>query len=195
MKKKIAILTSGKSRGSNFAAIAEFLHNKSIPVEIAFIVVTRKNAPVIQKAEQYGIKAIFISTKEMPAFEKKLLLLCTKHGVDLIALAGFLKKLSSSFIESFGKPVLNIHPALLPAYGGHGMYGQKVHEAVFNNRDKISGVTVHYINEEYDAGKIIVQEKVSIEDCQSPDEIAQKVLKLEHKIYAPAICKVLGVGY
>jgi len=191
MKNRIAIVTSGKSRGSNFSAIVEYFKKEKVFVDIAFIVVTEEDAPVIEKAAEYGINIFFIPYESMAVFETSLLLACNDKGVELIALAGFMKKLSSKFIRVFSKPIINVHPALLPKYGGKGMYGARVHKAVFEAGEKYSGVTIHYVNDEYDAGTIIAQEKVSIEDCISPEEIAERVLKLEHQLYAPTIFKVL----
>lgn len=191
MKHRIAVITSGKSRGSNFTAIADYFAENRVPVEISFIVVTRKTAPVIDKAKQRNIEPIYLSARDMTAFEQRLLEHCRSRMIDLIALAGFLKKLSPVFINTFGKPILNIHPALLPRYGGKGMYGANVHKAVYQSGDSFSGATIHYVNEAYDEGKILAQKKVDISACQSPEEIAQKVLRIEHQLYAPAIIKAL----
>ncbi len=191
MIKKIAVLTSGISRGSNFTAIADYFSHNNIPIEIGFIVITRKSAPVIDKAEQRNIESVHISTKDMDVFEQTLLKHCMRKKIALIALAGFLKKLSPGFISTFDKPILNIHPALLPNYGGKGMYGLSVHQAVYQAGDQYSGATIHYVNESYDEGDILAQKTVDISDCLSAEEIAQKVLKIEHRIYAPAIIKAL----
>ncbi len=113
--------------------------------------------------------------------------LCQTENIDLIALAGYMKLLSASFLENIGLPVLNIHPALLPKYGGPGMYGIRVHAAVFAAGEKISGATVHLVDPLYDHGKIIAQEQLDISDCPSAEVIAARVLAVEHRIYAPAI--------
>jgi len=191
MNYKIAVLTSALSRGSNLVAIYNWFKEKGLPVVIDFVVVTHRKAPVIERCEGFGLEHIFISTKEMNEFESKLLSLVTEREIDLIVLAGFLKQLSAELLNKLPCPVLNIHPALLPKYGGKGMYGSKVHEAVFNSKDSESGATVHYVNEHYDEGHIVSQKRVGIEDCKSAEEIAQKVLKIEHQTYAPAIWEVL----
>lgn len=192
MTNRIAVITSGKSRGSNFSAIVEYFRKEKILIEVAFVVVTHQDAPVILKAQEYGIDVLHLSNKNMKLFETGLLFACKDQRVELIALAGFLKKISLDFIRIFSKPILNIHPALLPKYGGKGMYGERVHQAVYDAGDKYSGVTIHYINDQYDEGQIITQEMVNIEDCESPQEIAAKVLKLEHRLYAPTIFNVLS---
>ena len=187
---RIAVLTSGHSRGSNFVAIYNWLQKEKLPVKIVFVTVSNLQAQIIEKCQELGVKYLHLPTKDMTQFEYELLNFLDAYQVDLIALAGFLKKLSPLFIHQFDKPILNIHPALLPKYGGKGMYGISVHQKVFHNKEKESGATVHLVDENYDAGKIISQTKIDITDCTSPEEIAQRVLKIEHKIYGPAIWKV-----
>ena len=189
--KKIAVLTSGNSRGSNFQAIADNI-NKS-EINISFVVVTSRKAPIIEKCEAMSISWKFISAKKLAAFESELLDQINEHEIDLIVLAGFMRQISEDFISRCGIPILNIHPALLPEYGGKGMYGSNVHKAVFENKEKLSGATVHYVNENYDEGKIVLQESVDISECRGADEIAKKVLRIEHSLYYRAIEKVLGV--
>lgn len=133
-----------------------------------------------------------LDPKITESFEARLLELCRAEGIDLIALAGFMKLLSRNFLEELGLPVLNIHPALLPDHGGSGMYGIRVHEAVFAAGARVSGATVHLIDPIYDHGRIIAQEQVDISDCRSPEEIAVRVLAVEHRIYAPAIHAILS---
>ncbi len=191
--KKIAILTSGMSRGSNFCAIHNWLASRNLPVQIGFVTVSCSAAPIVEKCQELGIDFYHLSTRDMERFECTLLELLQQHNIKLIALAGFLKKLSPEFIRKCGIPILNIHPALLPRYGGQGMYGYRVHQAVFEAKEKESGVTVHFVNEDYDAGKIIVQKQVKIDDCRSPEEIAKRVLQLEHQVYVQAICATLHV--
>ncbi len=190
-KRNIAILSSGKSRGSNFIAIVDYYKRENLPVNVAFLVVNNEAAPVIDKAKKLGVKVLVLSTKNMDRFENILLKACNEYKIELIALTGFLKKLSPNFIANFNNPVLNIHPALLPKYGGRGMYGLKVHQSVFEAQDNISGVTIHYVNDEYDTGEVITQKTIDISNCQSPEEVSQKVLKLEHEMYPPTIYKVL----
>jgi len=150
------------------------------------------NAPVVQLCDKLNIPCYILAPRKDKDFENRLLELCQQEKIDLIALAGFMNLLSSSFLEKVGIPVLNIHPALLPKYGGKMMYGMNVHKAVFESGDKVSGVTVHLVDNQYDNGPIIAQIKVDISDCKSPEEIAAKVLEMEHQIYAPAIYKFLN---
>lgn len=149
-------------------------------------------APVVRLCAELHIPCHILNPRCQEAFEARLLELCREGRIDLIALAGFMKLLSSAFLDQAGIPVLNIHPALLPQYGGAGMYGLRVHEAVFAAEERFSGATVHLVDPLYDHGKIIAQEKVDISDCPSPEAIAARVLEAEHQIYAPAILSYLS---
>ncbi len=191
MKKyKIAVLCSGLSRGSNFVSLVESFFAKDFPVEVAFVVVTRKNAPIRDKCTHMGIDDLVLRIKD-PDFYDKILAHLESENIDLVALAGFIKKIPASFIKACPCPILNIHPALLPLHGGVGMYGMHVHNAVLASGERLSGATVHYANESYDEGDIVLQETINISMCKTAQEISQKVLAVEHRIYAPAIWKVL----
>ena len=127
-----------------------------------------------------GKKENFIKNDELINFLKKL-------NPDLVVLAGYLKLIPSDVVNFYKNKIINIHPALLPAFGGDGMYGMNVHRAVFNSSAKVSGATVHFVNEIYDSGKIIAQKCVDISGAKSPEEIAEEVLKIEHKILPEVI--------
>ncbi len=191
MGARIAILTSGSSRGSNFEAIYQYFQKQRLPVEIAFVTVNRKDAPIRERCKRLGVSCHHIPTQDYCQFEHKLGVYVEAQEIDLIVLAGFMRKLSPDFIRNAGCPIVNIHPALLPKYGGKGMFGMKVHEAVFQSGDTMSGASVHYVNEQYDAGKIIAQKSVSVRTCKSPQEIAKKVLRIEHALYPKVIWQVL----
>ncbi|HEX2981902.1 MAG TPA: formyltransferase family protein, partial [Ignavibacteriales bacterium] len=120
---------------------------------------------------------------ELPSILQKL-------NIDLITLAGYLKKIPDEICSLYTNRMINIHPALLPAFGGKGMYGMNVHKAVFDSSAKVSGATVHFVNEVYDSGAIIMQKCVDISGVTSPEEIAEKVLKVEHEIFPAAILKL-----
>ncbi|MCB5250428.1 MAG: formyltransferase family protein [Candidatus Cloacimonadales bacterium] len=186
---KIAVLTSGHSRGSNFRAIFNYIKDKNLPIVVDFVLITDSSAPIRAFCEQMGIDIIYYDGQMK--INDFLLDIFANKSIDLIVLAGFMRKLSKRFIETVRIPVINIHPALLPKYGGKGMYGNKVHCAVFESGDQCSGATVHHVSCEYDQGQIILQEEVDILDCQSAEEIAQKVLQIEHRIYGKAIEKLL----
>lgn len=151
----------------------------------------RMDTPVKDLCLELGLRYEYASSKDMRLYEAQLLRLVEYHRVELIALAGFLKLLSSDLLDRLAMPVLNIHPALIPKHCGKGMYGMKVHQAVFAAGEKFSGATVHIVDPVYDHGRIVIQKQTDISDCTSPEEIAARVLSLEHSIYAPAIMQIL----
>lgn len=173
--KKIIIFASGS--GSNAEKIIQhFLHNKQICVAAVFS--NKADAGVLQRAERFNIPSIVFNRAEMTDGTLKNIL--TKFEPDLLVLAGFLLKFPDELVELYAGRILNIHPALLPNYGGKGMYGMHVHQAVLNNKEKFTGITIHQVNEFYDEGAIVFQSSVNIESCQNAEEIAAKVHELEH---------------
>ena len=192
---KIIILTSGKSRGSNFVAIANHIEKKKLPIDIVKVIVTSKTAPVIERCQQLAIQHQFISCLDISAYQAKLTELISTNSIDLIVLAGFMKLLTADFINSINIPILNIHPALLPKHGGKGMYGMNVHNAVFQARDKFSGITIHQVNSDYDRGEVVFRKKIRVHRSKSSEIIAKKVLKQEHKNYGRVIYKFLQEYY
>jgi formyltetrahydrofolate-dependent phosphoribosylglycinamide formyltransferase len=181
---RIAVFVSG--RGSNLKAILDspFLKNK---IQVVAVLSDKENCPAFEIAREHSIdtynigkKENFIRNDELKEFLKKL-------NPDLVVLAGYLKLIPSDVVKNFTNKIINIHPALLPAFGGDGMYGMNVHRAVFNSSAKVSGATVHFVNEIYDSGKIIAQKCVDISGTKSPEEIAEAVLKVEHKILPEVI--------
>lgn len=181
--RKIALFASGG--GSNAEVIITHFEHSDL-VDISVIITDNPKAYVLERARQHGIAAEVI-TRSILRDEKALLPLLDKYEIDFIVLAGFLKLIPAFLIETFPKAIVNIHPALLPAYGGKGMYGKHVHQAVYDNNEKESGMTIHYVNEEYDEGHIIFQAKVALLPTDTPESIAQKVLALEHTHYAEVI--------
>jgi len=188
----IAFLTSGKSRGSNFEAVMTYLQTCNVPIAVKFLIITRADAPIIHRAEKFGVKYILLDRKQ--TFEQELLELLKENNVHLIVLAGFMRKLSEDFLQEYTGDIINIHPALLPKFGGRGMFGMRVHEKVFRANEKFSGASVHYVNERYDEGEIIAQRKIPIDHCTSAEEIAREVLKIEHQLY-PEVIERLALEY
>lgn len=185
---KIAVFVSG--RGSNLNAILNSPLCKD-EIEVHFVVSDKANPPAFEIAQEHGIKTYSLSKSEKMnsvSFEElgKIFL---DTGIELIVLAGFLKLVPESFINHFEKKIINIHPALLPKYGGKGMYGMNVHKAVFNSGDKISGATVHFVNSHYDEGSIIQSETVDISGARNPEEVAALVLKAEHSLLPIVVSK------
>lgn len=184
--KNIVIFASGS--GSNAETIIKhFQHHPKVCVTGIFT--NKADAGVIERAKKYNIPSEVFSKATFS--EESFLEIIKKYNPDLIVLAGFLLKVPDYLIKAFSDKIVNIHPALLPKYGGKGMYGINVHRAVFENKETESGMTIHFVNEHYDEGNIIFQENVSVTDCNSPEEIATKVLTLEHKNYPVVIENLL----
>jgi len=183
--KKIVLFASGN--GSNAEKI--ILHFKKTSLaNVVTIFTNNPDAKVLEKAKNHQIETVIFTKTELN--DDFVLQKLQKIDPDLIVLAGFLLKFPESIINQFPNKVINIHPALLPKYGGKGMYGINVHKAVLENNDKETGITIHYVNQHYDEGEYISQHKVSIDKCTSAEEIANKVHQLEHE-YFPTIIEQL----
>lgn len=183
--KKIVLFASGT--GSNAEKI--LLHfKKSSLAKVVAIFSNNPNAKVLEIAEAHDIKSLIFNKQELN--EGAVLEELKIIQPSIVVLAGFLWKFPEVIISQFPDKIINIHPALLPKYGGKGMYGSHVHKAVLENRDKETGITIHYVNENYDEGAFIFQKSVRIEKCKTPEEIAKKVHKLEH-VYFPSIIEEL----
>ncbi len=186
--KRLAVFASG--RGSNFQAILKQIQQGIIPATIGLCVTNNPNAGVIQIARENEIPVKICSPKDYPdskSFNDDILSALIVSKIEYIILAGYLKLIGMQIVDRFSNKIINIHPALLPSFGGKGMYGHHVHDAVFDRGVKFSGATVHLVNNEYDAGPIVLQKVVSIEDAKSPEEIAERVLKIEHEIFPQAV--------
>jgi phosphoribosylglycinamide formyltransferase-1 len=196
----IAIFASGA--GSNARKIIEHFENKtagssingleskSTAIKISLIVCNVPGAGVLEIAEEKGIPSLMINKTEFAVngYVESL----KNAGIDFIVLAGFLWKVPEVLVKAYPKAIINIHPALLPKYGGKGMYGARVHEAVITAGEKESGITIHWINEHYDEGAIIFQAKCSIDASDTPTSLANKIHALEHAHFATTIEKLLG---
>ena len=183
-KKNTAVLISG--RGSNLRSLVKYSKTKKSLIRIILVVSNNFSAKGLDYANKSKINSVFIKDSNKKSFEDRLLKLLKKNNVDLICLAGFMKILSGSFIRKFNKPILNIHPSLLPKYKG-----LNTHNKAIQNKDKYSGATVHIVNEKLDSGKIIIQKKVKILKTETIKSLQKKVLKIEHKIYPKAIIRFL----
>ena len=188
--KKLVIMASGS--GSNFQAIINSVENSEIKAKIAGLIVNKDNAGAIKRAELHNIPYRIIHTSDYQSFADQLSEQLENWNPDLIILAGFLKKIPDQIVKSFSGRIINIHPSLLPKYGGKGFYGKHVHEAVLNSGDSKSGCTVHYVNEKYDDGDIIAQKTVEVKPDDTPETLAKRVLKEEHKLLPAVIKKILN---
>jgi len=185
--KKLAIFASGG--GSNAQKIHEFFQNDP-NFEIKIVLVNNENAGIIEKAKSWNIPVKIITRNSFYKSSEVVNQLLDQE-IDLVVLAGFLWLIPESLLKEFPNKILNIHPALLPKYGGKGMYGINVHKAVFDAKEKESGITIHTIDEAYDKGDFIYQESVNIEDCLNPQDISNSILKLEHNNFARVIKEFL----
>jgi len=186
MQRNIAIFASGS--GSNAENIIEQLEGKS-GLHFPFILTNKSDAYVLERAKKLGIPGHYFPKSVFDEGEK-LVTFLQEHHIDGIVLAGFLLKISSPLLDAYPNKIINIHPALLPRYGGKGMYGHHVHEAVKNAGETESGITIHYVNELYDAGDIIFQAKCALLPTDSPEEIAAKVHALEYAHFPRVIQEV-----
>jgi len=185
---RLAILASG--RGSNFEAILNNIKKGNLAASIQVVISDRAGAGALNIARDNGIAAVHLSKKQFPdqqAFDQQFLSVLERFQVNFIVLAGYLKMLSPVIVRKYKNRILNIHPALLPSFGGKGMYGIHVHEAVLDYGCKVSGVTVHLVDEQYDTGPPVLQRCVPVEDDDTPETLAQRVLKVEHQIYTEAL--------
>lgn len=183
-----AIFASGE--GTNAENL--FQHFASDPrIKIKLVVTNRADAGVIARAERYKKNVQIISKTTLLNYSEKFIEFLQVEKIDLIILAGFLIKMPDAFIKAFPNRIINIHPSLLPKYGGKGMYGMHVHEAVIANHEKESGITIHYVNEHYDEGEIILQAKCMVEAGDTPDTLSKKIRLLEFEYLPKAVEKFL----
>jgi len=185
---RIACFASG--RGSNFRNIYQHIKAGYLSARIVLFVTNNSSAPALSYAMEQDIPSQILSEKstpDFPTYVNQMLALLQSKEVEWIVLAGYMKKIPEPVVAAYRYRIVNIHPALLPFFGGKGMYGMRVHEAVFQSGMQVSGVTVHFVTEAYDEGPIIYQEAVSIRECRSPLEVAKKVLDVEHRVYPQAL--------
>ena len=186
-KKRIAIFASGS--GSNAQRIFEFFKDSEVG-EVVCVLSNKPDAYVLQRSRLFNISTFVFSRKEFYETEKVLQYL-QEQEIDLIVLAGFLWLVPGNLIHSFPGRIINIHPALLPKYGGKGMYGEHVHKAVIDNKERESGITIHFANDHFDEGEIIMQKKCEVNEEDTPESLARKIQKLEHEFYPVAIENII----
>jgi len=180
--KNIAIFASGS--GTNAENIINHFNNGNL-AKVVLVLTENKNAYVLERVKKYGVSAFYFPIEDLKS--GKILDLLKEYCVDFIVLAGFLKLFPESIIEEFPKRIINIHPALLPKFGGKGMYGNRVHQAVIEAEEKESGITIHNVNPKYDDGDIIFQAKCPVMKDDTPETLAQRVHSLEYKYYPEVI--------
>ena len=187
MRKLLNIAVFASGRGSNFASILRAIEKGNLQnVSISVVISSSAGAPVLEIARTHNIPTYHLAQKQFPSeahFDEAVLHVLHRHDVNFIVLAGYMKKLSANLVQKFHNRILNIHPALLPDFGGKAMYGVRVHEAVINSGTKMSGATVHIVDEEYDHGPIVKQHVVPVADDETPETLATKVHEIEHQLY------------
>lgn len=187
---RIAVMVSGHGRGTNMQAIIDACEDGRINGEVAVVIGVRPDAPALERAEASGVKTVVLNPKEFDSvedYDRELLEILQSGNIDLICLAGYMRILGQNIVDSYRNRIMNTHPALIPSFCGKGMYGIHVHEAAISRAVKVSGCTVHLVNEEYDAGPIILQTVVPVLDDDTPETLAARILPEEHKTYVRAI--------
>lgn len=185
--KNIVLFASGS--GTNAENIVLYFNQKQT-AKVTAIFSNNPNAKVLDRAKKYQLPTVVFSKEELN--NGFVLDKLDTFNPDLIVLAGFLWQFPSSIIQNYPNKIINIHPALLPKYGGKGMYGMKVHAAVLENKERETGITIHHVNEHYDEGNIIFQQALTIDDCATAEAIAEKIHKLEHKYFPIVIEEFLN---
>ena len=184
---RIAIFASGS--GSNAENIVNYFKGNP-KVEVSLILTNNENAFVLERAKKLGVKSLIFNKEQfLKTFE--ILHYLIKNDVNLIVLAGFLLKIPENLIKAFPDKIINIHPALLPKFGGKGMYGDNVHKAVVEAKETESGITIHYVNEHYDEGKIIFQAKCTVLSTDNHEDVASKIHQLEYEHFPKVIEKII----
>lgn len=188
--KKLVIFASGS--GTNMQAVINEIEDERIHAKIAGLITNKHHIKSIERAEKHGIPVCVITDSDQSTYASKLEQQLAEWKPDLIVLAGFLKKIPDSIIKKYKNKIINIHPALLPKFGGKGFYGLNVHKAVLESGEKETGCTVHYVTEEYDEGPIISQTKVPVHPSDTPQVLAKRVLKAEHQLLPSVIKKLIN---
>jgi formyltetrahydrofolate-dependent phosphoribosylglycinamide formyltransferase len=182
---RLAVFVGTRGRGSNLMAIHAAAQDGRLLGEVVLVVGTRADAGAMERAREAGLETVAILAGEQ--YPQALLGALTAARVDTIALAGYLRRLPAEVVAAYRHRIVNTHPALLPAFGGKGMYGHHVHEAVLAYGAKVSGCTVHFVDEEYDTGPVIVQKTVPVLDDDTPETLSARILPLEHAAYVEAL--------
>lgn len=188
---KLGVLASGG--GTNLQSIIDRSLDGSISADVILVVSNNSKAKTLERAANHGIDALHISAVTEGSAEgadRRIAAEMVSRGVDIVVLAGYMKKIGPELLNAYNEKIINIHPALLPKFGGDGMFGMRVHEAVIAAGEKESGPTVHYVDEIYDHGSIVGQMKVPVYSGDSPEELQKRVLVKEHELYPQVIQKI-----
>lgn len=186
----ICVFASGG--GSNFRALIEARNAGKFESNISLLITNNSGCGAVQTAKEFGIKTEHISRLKYEdlcdeEYDDVFLSVLRESEIDFIVLAGYMKKIPDAVVDRFEKRIINIHPALLPKFGGEGMYGMNVHRAVIESGEKESGITIHFVNKEYDRGEVILQKRLSVVEGESAESLQERVLELEHRYLAEVI--------
>lgn len=187
---RFGVLVSGHSRGTNFGAILDAVYRGELHAHAAVLVSTSEQHGAVTRAREAGIRNFVLPAPQgtnAQDWDHQVADVLYEEGVSLLVLAGYLRPVTSVLLEAFPMRILNIHPALLPSFGGHGMFGLRVHRAVLEYGCKVSGCTVHLVDERYDSGPIVAQAVVKVEDTDTPESLALRVQAQEHRLYPQCI--------
>lgn len=185
---RLGVLVSGG--GTNLQAIIDRSASGRLPARVGVVIGNNSRSRAFARARRAGIPAFHLSGRTHPqpgALDRAIAETLRSHGVDLVVLAGYMKKLGPVTLGNFKDRIINIHPALLPAFGGKGMYGNRVHEAVVRSGAEVSGATVHLVDGDYDTGPVILRRSVRVEPEETPESLARKVLAVEHELFSEVI--------
>ena len=184
----LAVFVGTRGRGSNLFALHAAISEGRLAAKIVAVVGTRADAPALERAQAAGLPVLVVDPKALgDDYESALLSSLKDAGADTIALAGFLRRVPPCVIQAFPQRIINIHPSLLPLFGGRGMYGEHVHRAALDYGVKVSGCTVHFVDEAYDTGPIIAQRTVPVLEDDTPETLAARILPLEHTLFAESL--------
>jgi len=192
---RLGVLVSGG--GTNLQAIIDGIENGSVPAEIACVVSNNKNAYALERARAHGIYGVAVLKKnfESPgAYEDEIIKILREHNCGLVVQAGFLVVLGEKFVRAFENRIINVHAALIPSFCGKGYYGLKVHEAVLRKGCKVTGATVHFVNDEIDGGPIILQKAVEVKDGDTPEILQRRVMAEAEHVILPQTITLFAEG-
>lgn len=186
----IAVMVSGQGRGSNMQAIVDACKSGKINGRVALVIGVGEEAAAMERARAAGVKTAALNPRDFASdedYNNAVLRVLMQSDIDLICLAGYMRVLGQCVVDAFRGRIMNVHPALIPSFCGKGMYGHHVHEAVIARGVRVTGVTVHFVDEDYDTGPIVLQTVVPVEPDDTPEALAARVLTHEHKTYTDAV--------
>jgi phosphoribosylglycinamide formyltransferase-1 len=191
---KIGVLVSGRSGGTNFGAMLDATERGDLHAHVALLVATTEEHGAVLRAREAGVKTLVLPIESCPTpedWDHRAADAFYQEGAQILCLAGYLRMVTGVLLEAFPRRILNVHPSLLPSFGGQGMFGMRVHRAVLEHGCKVSGCTVHFVDERYDMGPIVAQACVPVDDYDTPETLSARVQKQEHRLYPRCIEMVI----